>query len=192
MRMLSPFAGVKRIAFVWGLAEATFFFLVPDIFLTRQAIRGLMPALRAALAALGGAVLGGLVMYVLAQADFAALRRFLDFIPAISDAMIAAAGKDIAAHGFLKAAIMGAISGVPYKIYAGWAGHVNVPLLWFAAASLMARAARFVSVVFLAWGLAQFLSRGLSRSQLYIVHAVLWVIFYIGYFVVFSGLFALY
>lgn len=191
-RLARALRGPQSVAALWGFAEATFFFLVPDIYLTRQAIRGLVPALRATLAALAGAAVGGLVMYVLAQAGFAAMCRFLDFIPAISPAMVAAAGKDVAAMGFLKAAVTGALTGVPYKIYAVWAGHLNVPVLWFVTASLLARAARFVSVVFLSWGLAHILSRRLSRSQLYIVHAVLWVIFYIGYFVVFGGLFALY
>lgn len=73
----------RGIAASWGLAEATFFFLVPDILLTRIAIRGLVPALWAAAAAMLGAVLGGIIMYLLGQGAFIAACRFLDFIPAI-------------------------------------------------------------------------------------------------------------
>ncbi len=195
MGITRPFRALFRprgIAGGWGLAEATFFFLVPDILLSRIAIRGLAPALWASLAAVAGAVLGGIIMYLAGQGAFAATCRFLDFVPAISPKMIAEAGADVTARGFLPALLSGALSGVPYKIYAAWAGHVNVPVLWFVAASTLARAARFVTVVFLSWGAAQILSRGLSRRHLYILHAALWVIFYVWYFVVFGGLFALY
>jgi len=182
----------RGIAASWGLAEATFFFLVPDILLTRIAIRGLVPALWAAAAAMLGAVLGGIIMYLLGQGAFIAACRFLDFIPAISPPMIAAAGADVAARGLWPALLSGAVGGVPYKIYAVWAGHLNVPVLWFMAASAMARAARFVTAVFLSWGAAHILSRWMPRRHLYILHAALWVIFYVWYFVVFGGLLDLY
>lgn len=195
MGIIRPFRALLRprgVAGAWGFAEATFFFFVPDILLSRIAIRGLVPALWACLAATLGAVLGGIVMYLAGQGAFAATCRFLDFIPAISPKMIAAAGADVTARGFLPALASGTLAGVPYKIYAAWAGHVNVPVLWFVAASAMARAARFVTVVFLTWGAAHILSRKLARWHLYILHAALWVIFYVWYFVVFGGLFALY
>jgi membrane protein YqaA with SNARE-associated domain len=50
-------------SFAWGLAESTFFFFVPDVVLTFSALRNYRMALRAAVAALAGALIGGTLMY---------------------------------------------------------------------------------------------------------------------------------
>src|SRR5258706_1708194 len=50
-------------SFVWGLAESSFFFFVPDVGLTFLALRNYRAALRATLAALAGALIGGALMY---------------------------------------------------------------------------------------------------------------------------------
>lgn len=176
------------VAGLWGFAEASFFFLVPDIWLSRVAITGLRPALSALAAALLAALAGGALMYAAGQAAFPAACDFLVNVPAVSSGMVAAAGADMTAKGALPAMMSGAFGGVPFKVYAVWAGHLQVPFVVFLLAAGAARASRFVSTVFLTWGLARFLSRALSLRQLYILHALLWVIFYAAYFVVFAGL----
>jgi membrane protein YqaA with SNARE-associated domain len=54
------------IAFIWGLAEATLFFIVPDVYLGFVALFDWRRALRALAAPIAGAVLGGALMYALA------------------------------------------------------------------------------------------------------------------------------
>ena len=63
------------IAGIWGFAEATLFFIVPDVWLTLIAVRrGLVPALAACGWALAGALAGGLAMYAWGVFDSAAAR----------------------------------------------------------------------------------------------------------------------
>ena len=66
------------IAAAWGLAEATLFFIVPDVLLTWLA--GFRPRLvwRAVAACLGGALLGGLLMYLAAADSPERMRALLD------------------------------------------------------------------------------------------------------------------
>src|SRR5690242_8566641 len=70
-------------AFAWGFAEALFFFIVPDVLLTVMAARALRCAMKATVAALAGALLGGALMVVLAHARPDTTRAFLLHIPGI-------------------------------------------------------------------------------------------------------------
>lgn len=49
-------------AFAWGLAEATFFFIVPDVFTTRLALQDFKRALISCIFTLAGALLGGVTL----------------------------------------------------------------------------------------------------------------------------------
>ena len=54
----------RAAAFLWGVAEASFFFLVPDILLSLVVQkRGVRPASDAACFAVAGACLGGLIVW---------------------------------------------------------------------------------------------------------------------------------
>src|SRR4051812_21124803 len=72
------------LAFAWGIAEASFFFIVPDVLLTLIACRALKPALKATLAALAGALIGGVLMYALGMRSPDEATAFLDYVPAIN------------------------------------------------------------------------------------------------------------
>src|SRR5947207_11171117 len=72
------------LAFAWGFLEATFFFIVPDVLLTLIACRMLRPAMKATVAALAGALIGGAMMYEFGSRDPDLALRALDRIPAIS------------------------------------------------------------------------------------------------------------
>ena len=65
---------------LWGLAEATVFFLVPDILLTALGCRALASALKATVAALAGALIGGTAMYLLGYNSPDEARSFLDCV----------------------------------------------------------------------------------------------------------------
>lgn len=60
---------------IWGFAEATFFFIIPDVILTLIAMHGLRRGMTACLIALFGAMLGGIVIYFAATYDFAEIGR---------------------------------------------------------------------------------------------------------------------
>ena len=78
-----PFAA----AFAWGFAEATLFFVVPDVWLTLIAVRrGLRPALVACGWALAGALAGGLAMYAWGAFDTATAREALEIFTRMASA----------------------------------------------------------------------------------------------------------
>ena len=110
------------IAFVWGLAEATMFFIVPDVWLTRLAVRNFRGAFVASLWALAGAILGGIALWTFARHG-AAERLFgaFDLLPGISPALIEKSGLAMKERGLVSLAT-GALAGQPYKLYAVHAG----------------------------------------------------------------------
>src|SRR6185436_9062374 len=105
------------IAFAWGLAEATFFFIVPDVLLTLIACRALRPAVKATIAALAGALVGGALMFAFGGSATATARDFLDHVPGISPWLITQVASQIDERELL-AVLLGPIKGIPYKIYA--------------------------------------------------------------------------
>ncbi len=173
--------GADGLAFFWGMAEATLFFLVPDVWITGMALRGVRAGTRAAFWAGAGALLGGMGMYVWgARAPHTAL-QWVDAVPNISAPMIHQVQQQLAHVGYL-ALWVGAFSGKPYKIYAVQAGAAHMPLIPFVLMSFLARLTRFL---LLGWGvgvLAAPLRRRWPRSVLYALWALGWILFYVWFF----------
>ena len=84
------------LAGLWGFAEATLFFIVPDVLLTWIAVRhGTRQAVMASFAAVAGAMLGGVVMYTWAVHDPALARTVVSAVPAIPASMISGVSADV-------------------------------------------------------------------------------------------------
>jgi membrane protein YqaA with SNARE-associated domain len=172
------------IAFGWGLAEATLFFLVPDIWIGLVALFDWRAGLRAAGWALAGALVGGALMYgVGARVEPERSARLLDAVPAVSPAMIERVEEEMRAHG-PASMLLGPVRGTPYKIYARTAGvqRMSLPgvLLW----TVPARALRFVPVA-LAVALAGWLARrwvGPRPGWFVGLYLTAWAAFYAAYF----------
>lgn len=79
---------IRLISFIWGFFEATFFFLVPDIWLSRIVIKSPKEAYINVAITTAGALAGGIIMYYMGTTMFEALFPFLDNVPAISKTMI--------------------------------------------------------------------------------------------------------
>ncbi len=105
----------------------------------------------------------------------------LDFIPAISPAMVESVEASLAQDG-LWALFLGQVKGVPYKIYAIKAGALNLSWMEFLLVSLSARLMRFVLVMFLVSGISQGVVPRRPLKRKYIVLTVCWVLFYGWYF----------
>ena len=73
----------KSLATAWGLAEATIFFIVPDILLTYLALKDPRRATKACIWALAGALVGGTAMFCWGAYDIDSAEKFLKRIPAI-------------------------------------------------------------------------------------------------------------
>lgn len=171
------------IAAAWGFAEATVFFVVPDVLLTAVVLRsGPHTALRACGFALAGALAGGVAMYGFGAIDPIAARTLLDWVPAVGPAMIAGVHDSLASDGIV-ALFVGPLAGVPYKIYAVEAPQAGIGILPFLAASVPARLFRFAATTFLAFTLSRLLAPYLSESSRLRLLLGVWAVFYLFYFV---------
>lgn len=173
--------GLMLLAFIWGLAEATFFFIIPDVILTFIAIHGFKVGLNGSLLALAGAMIGGTIMYMWSVKQLTSAQRFVEGIPAIQGKMM----KDVEAsllHKGLIAMILGPIRGIPYKVYAIYAPHTGIGFIKFLIASIPARFIRFFLTSLIAWLLAVVVFPDLAMWLKYAVWAVVWIIVYVIYF----------
>jgi membrane protein YqaA with SNARE-associated domain len=172
---------------LWGFAEATLFFIVPDVLLSYATLRrGSRLALSAGLPAAAGALLGGAMMYWWGAQDPLGAEAVLDRIPAIGTALIETVRADMAA-GWLAALFAGAFSGVPYKIFAVEAGRAGVDPGVFLAASVPARYARF-AVTVLVTALVRYGLEGIGRERWAVfILTGFWLCFYAVYFAGMSG-----
>jgi hypothetical protein len=171
------------IAAAWGLAEATLFFVVPDVLLSWLA--GFRPRLvwRAVAACLGGALLGGLLMYLAATDSPERMRALLDAVPAINADSIAATGAALQEH-YGSQMLRAGFSGVPYKILAVESAAHGQSLATFLGWSVPARLSRWVLVVLFARGVTQFVRSRFTAADrvLWTLWGALWGIVYIVYF----------
>jgi hypothetical protein len=102
-------------AFIWGVAEATLFFFVPDVLLSYIGLRrGTKLALRASIIAAVGAGCGGVIMYLWSTNDPAMARKAVLAVPAISEAMAQRAEQAMAGNWFL-ATVLGRFTSTPFK-----------------------------------------------------------------------------
>ncbi len=174
--------GMYQIAILWGFAEGTLFFFVPDVFLSAA---GLVDSRRSVIACfytLAGSLLGGTVMYFWGIKDPVGILQALDAIPGISLGMIGKVQTDLAdlgAWGVFK----GPLGGVPYKIYASQAHPAGVGLVWFLLASIPARLGRFLAVTYVAPKVIKLLGPKRSTKQNMAILLVAWAVFYVFYFI---------
>ena len=175
-------------SFAWGLAEATVFFIVPDVLLMWIASRSPRTAIRACGAAILGALAGGAVMFALGSRMPEYAESLLDQVPAISREMIDEVRAETASNG-LGAVLLGPLQGQPYKIYAVEWGAIRGGLLAFLAVSIPARGVRFLLCVAFAYFAFRALARWTRRRpavELAIL-SVGWSVFYAFYFAHFRG-----
>jgi membrane protein YqaA with SNARE-associated domain len=178
--------GVNGIAALWGFAEATLFFIVPDVWLTTMAVWSPRKALIACLFALLGALAGGALMYGWGAIDPVTALTTLDRIPAIKAEMIASVAAEIREHWPL-APFLGPLQGIPYKLYAVQASAQGVGLGAFLLISIPARLIRFVVLTLVASLLfSKLLVSWTPRRNIFLLGGG-WVAFYTGYFLAMAG-----
>jgi membrane protein YqaA with SNARE-associated domain len=130
------------LAFVWGFAEATLFFIIPDVVIGWAALSNWRRGLEMLAAACAGALVGGLLLYGLAANHPAEVVAAVDAVPFVHGAMIETVARDYQRHGPL-AILFGPGNGIPYKVYAALAPPVVDPAS-FALLTIPARLERFL------------------------------------------------
>jgi len=169
-------------AFLWGVAEATLFFIVPDVILSYIGVRqGPRAAAKASLIAAFGAGVGGVAMYLWSQSDPAAAREAVLAVPAIS-AEMAARAEAAMRESWFWATFLGPLTSTPYKLYAIVAPQLSINLPAFALASVAARLPRFLIVGVGAGLIAQKLRPRLGERGVYWLLAGCWLVFYLVFF----------
>ena len=180
MRFLAGKPGII-LACLWGLAEGTLFFVVPDVFLSLVAILQPRRAWRHVIAATAGALLAGILLFGWALRDVVAARNAVGRVPFVTAAMFTRVDESYRLHG-VGAVFLGPLTGTPYKLYAVEAP-AYVGELSFLAATVPARAERFVVVCLLFAVPAAWIRNKwkLSNERLLMIHAAVWIAFYAFY-----------
>lgn len=166
---------------LWGFAEATLFFVVPDVLLSAVALTSVRRALVLSVWVLAGALVGGALMWAFGRADLATGKELLVLLPAIDAAMITDVGVQLESSG-LPALFAGPVTGTPYKIYALQSGGLGIGLVQFLLVSIPARMLRFVVVTLAVGGASKLLERWLNLRWRQLVLALSWLAFYAWYF----------
>lgn len=175
-------------AFLWGFAEATCFFIVPDVWTSRVVLRNARTGFAACLWSVAGALLGGAILYHVGLDDGLRTRylAFCELLPGIRPDLIETALHSLQ-HTPGISLIQGALSGIPYKLFAVQFASVAGPGLGaFLMFSAVARLGRFLAVTLLVWLCGTTLLRRCQLKTKQWVHAVAWIGFYAFYFWHFS------
>jgi membrane protein YqaA with SNARE-associated domain len=169
-------------AFLWGVAEATLFFIVPDVAISVIALDGTNAGLRASVFALIGALLGGTVMYYWGRSNLKMVVGIFHRLPAIRPVDVERVRAAMIRTG-VRAILIGPLLGIPYKIYAAHA-HLTTSITNFLLVSIPARMVRFVLVALATPYLMEKIAPTASyETRLYILVLVT-AAFYLAYFVV--------
>jgi len=169
------------ISLLWAFSEASFFFIVPDIWLSYTSLNSLKKGFKNVIFALIGALLGGTVMYILGRNDITAIIKFLAKIPLIDLGIINDVKESIQIDG-VSAMFVGPLKGIPYKIYASYAGALSMNYFVFILISIFARGIRFcLSVLISNLFFRTFLNK-ITLNNKRIILAFIWLIIYTIYF----------
>jgi membrane protein YqaA with SNARE-associated domain len=172
-------------AFVWGVAEATLFFIVPDVLLSYMGLRfGRHTAITASVVAALGAALGGAFMYLWSLSDPPGAYAAVLATPAVSAQMADAAWAAMARDGWFAATFLGPLTSTPFKVYAVLAPHADAPLVRFMVAAVIARLPRFLLMSVGSAYLARWLEPRFGMRRLSLMLGLAWLAFYVVFFAV--------
>ncbi|MCP4848379.1 MAG: hypothetical protein GY899_10585 [Verrucomicrobiaceae bacterium] len=173
--------GLKLTALIWGLAEATFFFIVPDVLLTFVSLKHRRQATRLCFWALGGALAGGVIMFAWGAMHKDSAVHFLEQVPAINRPLIQEVGHQVETRGAM-ATLAGPLAGKPYKVYAVQAGAGDVSLPMFVLISIPARLLRFLLATWAGSAIFNGIFRTMEPSKKILLLFCAWIAFYSWFF----------
>jgi len=128
------------IGFLWGFAEGTLFFIIPDVLLSWASLTGARYGFKILGAILAGSLVAGLCMYTWATTQPELSRSVVASVPFVRAKMFDKVQKDYRGQGIF-GMLKGPSSGIPYKVYAVLAPPVSKPIA-FALISIPARLER--------------------------------------------------
>jgi membrane protein YqaA with SNARE-associated domain len=171
------------IAFAWGLAEATLFFVIPDVYLCFVALFDWRRSILATAATVAGALLGGTIMFTLAMSHGPDMDQLIDRVPLISPKLIQTVSEEMHDKG-LSAMVNGPKQGIPYKVYAVQAGQRMYPIVSFLFYTVLARLTRILPLTLFYAAIGIVLKRVIQRRTRLAIgaYALVWISIYISYY----------
>jgi membrane protein YqaA with SNARE-associated domain len=181
-RAASPWAA--RVGLLWGFAEATLFFIVPDVLLGAVALFAPRAAPRVLAYTLAGALAGGALTYGVAnELRPSRSEALLDGVPTVNAKAIRRVGREMRDDG-PRSIVYGPLRmGTPYKLYARAAAVEDEAFSSFILWSIPGRLERMLPVTLVA-ALVGFLARGrIARRPRAVLasYGVLWLTVYVVY-----------
>ncbi|MBD3654453.1 hypothetical protein [Kangiella sp.] len=165
----------------WGFAEATLFFILPDVLLSYYALDKKSQLIQLCSITLIGALLGGTLMYYWGQYHFATAYEWVESVPAISDELMVTVKDKMQSSG-IWSIMTGPLQGLPYKTFAIQAYAAGISIEAFLLISIPARLLRFLAITYVARLIVRGLLNNLQSKQLVTIWAVVWVLVYGLYF----------
>lgn len=170
------------LALVWGFAEGTLFFLIPDIIVTFAALFAPRKSGWHLGAVVLGSLIAGAIMFAWGSRDPQAARAAVDRVPFVTAQMFKTVEADYPESGVL-ALLKGPMSGIPYKAYAVLAPSHEIGLGTFLLVSIPARLERLV-ITWVLFGIAGLALRKVWERNPALgigLHAAYWIVIYIIY-----------
>ena len=164
-------------AFLWGLAEGIFFFTAAEVLISYLALSNPVRALRAAGAALVGAVIGIAVLYLWAARDVFSAMTLLSALPGLGPEVMEAAENALMEHG-LAAVPAGVLSAATGKAHAVFAAQIGIGLIPFLAVFAIIRLVKLLLVGCVSFCLGAMAQCFLSRRIVLALWAAAWVLIY--------------
>jgi hypothetical protein len=175
------------VALIWGAAEATFLFIVPDVWFCGVAVvRGWKAGLAALAAAWMGALAGGGFLYVQSSRSPESQERWVRQVIGVTPTVLERADRHLAPGGV--GMVCGGFTFLPYKAYAVRAPLSGMNLATFVRESALSRGSRFLTSLGLtllaAWLLTTrgpVWTRNAPPRRLHLIHVVFWLGIYAIY-----------
>jgi hypothetical protein len=169
-------------AFAWGLAEATLFFIVPDVLLSYVGLKqGPRAAAIASIYAAVGAGIGGAFMFTWSAGNADLAREAVLAVPAIDEAMVTRAADAMTDNWFF-ATLLGPLTSTPFKVYAILAPHAGAELIAFALAGMVVRLPRFLFTAMLVALIGRLMTPRVSPTIQTWLFASAWLLLYAAFF----------
>lgn len=172
------------VAFLWGVAEGSFFFIVPDVIITAAALFSPRRSWKHVAAVLAGSLVAGAALFFWSVSSPERSLDAVTSVPFVRREMAVKVEGDFQRYGAF-ALCVGPTSGIPYKVYAVLA-HSYTTFPEFIVVSIPARLERFIItwMLFACLGaLLRYYNKFTEKSSL-MIFAVYWMAVYVYYWIV--------
>ena len=169
--------------FWWGLAEALFFFIVPDVYISFATLFALRAGAVAWLFSIAGSVTAIPIIYMLIEIFRLDYLGFLQTIPGISGSLMAQVENNLATKGLPYTPFLAA-GGVPLKLYAATAFSLGASLGSVLVWTVFARIVRIAPTYAVAAVIRMLFGHRIDERPgvCFVVFCLFWFAFYVFYF----------